>query len=84
MCVCVCLIGPRTVPHESVFKNPALTLQSGGGGGEGGELPAAQRGFYIVVCFCLTVFTCETVTEEATEVHSLCEREWETLCATGT
>lgn len=39
-----------------------------GGGSE--TSCCAKTGFYVVVCFCTTVFTCETMAQEATEVHT--------------
>lgn len=63
---------------QKVYVEKSSLRASERGGRKGGFLLHTHTGFYIVVCFRLTVFTCETVTEEAVEVHSearLCERE---------
>lgn len=70
--LCVCLMAPRAVPSKPDPQGPrlkiwAFMLQNRLGGSE--TSCCAKTGFYIV-CFCTTVFTCETVAREATEVHT--------------
>lgn len=79
-CLRVCLIGPGTVPHMPDAESLCLKIRLSRfkTGGREGASCCTKRGFYIVVRFFLVVFTCEAVTEEATEVRSearLCERE---------
>lgn len=66
-------MAPRAVPSKPDPQGPcfniwAFMVQNKFGGQ---RLPAVQRQGFISLCvFCSTVFTCETVAREATEVHT--------------